>query len=256
VISTGGKQINQPVKIITLNSPKSSSNVGKIQSKPIVINAPYVIPQINRSTANKIQQENGEKKGPKIIRLTPQQFADLKSGQGKLQGLHSGAASVITNKKSQPIFLKSDGGLIQQKLTTSQSNSIQTIQQQSLPTSIGGKTVKIVRLNPSAMSGQSQTLSATIVPSPLKKGVVSIAPKIVKTEASESTSVIPLTTSMEEVEVESSAASTDANGVDDSKEALRKKLKEMEEMNAELSRRQEEAKKQAEELRRQLEKLT
>ena len=80
------------------------------------------------------------------------------------------------------IFLKSDGGLIQQKLTTSQSNSIQTIQQQSLPTSIGGKTVKIVRLNPSAMSGQSQTLSATIVPSPLKKGVVSIAPKIVKTE--------------------------------------------------------------------------
>ena len=80
VISTGGKQINQPVKIITLNSPKPSSNVGKIQSKPIVINAPYVIPQINRSSANKIQPENGEKKGPKIIRLTPQQFADLKSG--------------------------------------------------------------------------------------------------------------------------------------------------------------------------------
>ena len=80
VISTGGKQINQPVKIITLNSPKSSANVGKIQSKPIVINAPYVIPQINRSSAHKIQPENGEKKGPKIIRLTPQQFADLKSG--------------------------------------------------------------------------------------------------------------------------------------------------------------------------------
>ena len=145
--------------------------------------------------------------------------------------------------------------MIQQKLTTSQSNSIQTIQQQSLPTTIGGKTVKIVRLNPSAMSGQSQTLSATIVPSPLKKGVVSIAPKIVKSEASESTSVIPLTTSMEEVEEESSAPSTDTNGVDDSKEALMKKLKEMEEMNAELARKQEEARKQAEELRRQLDSL-
>jgi len=80
VISTGGKQINQPVKIITLNTSKVSSNVGKIQSKPIVINAPYVIPQVNRSSALKIQSEAGEKKGPKIIRLTPQQFADLKSG--------------------------------------------------------------------------------------------------------------------------------------------------------------------------------
>ena len=80
VISTGGKQINQPVKIITLNSSRPSSNVGKIQSKPIVINAPYVIPQINRSATSKVQSDAGEKKGPKIIRLTPQQFADLKSG--------------------------------------------------------------------------------------------------------------------------------------------------------------------------------
>jgi len=255
VISTGGKQINQPVKIITLNSSKASSNVGKIQSKPIVINAPYVIPQVNRSSALKIQSEAGEKKGPKIIRLTPQQFADLKSGQGKLQGLHSGSASVVTTKQSQPIFLKSDGGIIQQKLNTSQSNSIQTIQQHGLPTTIGGKTVKIVRLNPNAVSGQSQTLSATIVPSPLKKGVVSIAPKIVKTEASEPINAIPVTTSMEEVEEDSSTTS-DSNGTEDPKDALRKKLKEIEDMNAELARKQEEAKRQAEELRRQLEKCT
>merc|ERR1719412_1385655 len=137
VISTGGKQINQPVKIITLNSSRPSSNVGKIQSKPIVINAPYVIPQINRSATSKVQSDAAEKKGPKIIRLTPQQFADLKSGQGKLQGLHSGSASVVTTKQSQPIFLKSDGGILQQKVITSQANSIQTISQQSLPSSIG-----------------------------------------------------------------------------------------------------------------------
>ena len=287
VISTGGKQINQPVKIITLNSSKASSNAGKIQSKPIVINAPYVIPQVNRSSALKIQSEAGEKKGPKIIRLTPQQFADLKSGilndirifkrvwsiidyyfkknhhssifsilgQGKLQGLQSGSASVVTTKQSQPIFLKSDGGIIQQKLNTSQSNSIQTIQQHGLPTTIGGKTVKIVRLNPNAVSGQSQTLSATIVPSPLKKGVVSIAPKIVKTEPSEPINAIPVTTSMEEVEEDSSTTS-DTNGTEDPKDALRKKLKEIEDMNAELARKQEEAKRQAEELRRQLEKCT
>ena len=185
--------------------------------------------------------------------IIPQSFSIL--GQGKLQGLHSGSASVVTTKQSQPIFLKSDGGIIQQKLNTSQSNSIQTIQQHGLPTTIGGKTVKIVRLNPNAVSGQSQTLSATIVPSPLKKGVVSIAPKIVKTEASEPINAIPVTTSMEEVEEDSSATS-DANGTEDPKDALRKKLKEIEDMNAELARKQEEAKRQAEELRRQLEKCT
>ena len=156
---------------------------------------------------------------------------------------------MVTTKQSQPIFLKSDGGILQQKLNTSQANSIQTIQQQSLPSSIGGKTVKIVRLNPNMVSGQSQTLSATIVPSPLKKGVVSIAPKIVKTEASEPTTVIPITTSLEEVEEDSSTASTDTNGTDDPKAALKKKLKEIEAMNAELKRRQEEA----DELKRQLE---
>ena len=172
-----------------------------------------------------------------------------------MQGLHSGSASVVTTKQSQPIFLKSDGGIIQQKLNTSQSNSIQTIQQHGLPTTIGGKTVKIVRLNPNTVSGQSQTLSATIVPSPLKKGVVSIAPKIVKTEASEPMNAIPVTTSMEEVEEDSSTTS-DSNGTEDPKDALRKKLKEIEDMNAELARKQEEAKRQAEELRRQLEKCT
>ena len=172
------------------------------------------------------------------------------SGQGKLQGLHSGSASVVTTKQSQPIFLKSDGGILQQKVITSQANSIQTISQQSLPSSIGGKTVKIVRLNPNMISGQSQTLSATIVPSPLKKGVVSIAPKIVKTEASETATVIPITTSLEEVEDDT--ASPDANGTADPKEALKKKLKEIEAMNAELKRRQEEA----DELKRQLESCT
>ena len=166
-----------------------------------------------------------------------------------MQGLHSGSASVVTTKQSQPIFLKSDGGIIQQKLNTSQSNSIQTIQQHGLPTTIGGKTVKIVRLNPNAVSGQSQTLSATIVPSPLKKGAVSIAPKIVKTEPSESIRVIPLTTSMEEVGEESLALSSDNNGADDPKEALRKKLKEIEDLQKKM-------KKEEEELKRQLEKCT
>ena len=78
ITTSGGKQINQPVKIITLNSSKPS-NVTKIQSKPIVINAPYVIPQVNR-TASKIQSDAGEKKGSKIIRLTPEQFAAITSG--------------------------------------------------------------------------------------------------------------------------------------------------------------------------------
>ena len=84
VISSGGKQINQPVQIITIKSPvnnaKTSSNVGKIQSKPTVINAPYLIPQINQTAAPKLQSQTGQKKDPKVIRLTQQQLADLKSG--------------------------------------------------------------------------------------------------------------------------------------------------------------------------------
>ena len=81
--STGAMQhINQPVKIITLNSSSAkTANVTKIQSKPIVINAPYVIPQTNRSSVTKIQSESGQKKGPKIIRLTPDQFAAIKQGK-------------------------------------------------------------------------------------------------------------------------------------------------------------------------------
>ena len=80
ITSSGGRQINQPVKIITLSSSKSS-NLQKIQSKPVVINAPYVIPQTNRTaTATRIQSGLGEKKGTKIIRLTPEQFAAIKSG--------------------------------------------------------------------------------------------------------------------------------------------------------------------------------
>ena len=81
--SAGAMQhINQPVKIITLNSSSAkTANVTKIQSKPIVINAPYVIPQTNRSSVTKIQPESGQKKGPKIIRLTPDQFAAIKQGK-------------------------------------------------------------------------------------------------------------------------------------------------------------------------------
>jgi hypothetical protein len=79
ITSTGGKHINQPVKIITLNSSRPS-NVTKIQSKPIIINAPYMIPQTNRTASKIIQSDMGEKKGPKIIRLTPEQFAAIKSG--------------------------------------------------------------------------------------------------------------------------------------------------------------------------------
>ena len=100
----------------------------------------------------------------------------------KLQGLHSTTGSVANSKQSQPIFFKSEGGVVQQKLPTTQTNSFQK--------------VKIVRYNPNVASGQQQTLSATIVPSPLKKGIVSIAAKIIKTETTETTSIIPASTSL------------------------------------------------------------
>ena len=85
VISSGGKQINQPGKIIPIklpvNNSKPSSNVGKIQSKPTFINAPYVIPQKNQTAASKLQAEAGQKNDSKVImKLTPQQYADLMSG--------------------------------------------------------------------------------------------------------------------------------------------------------------------------------
>ena len=176
-------------------------------------------------------------------------------GGAKLQGLHSTGPSVVTTKQSQPIFFKTDGGLIQQKLNTTKANSIQTIQQQSSLSSVG-KTVKIVRLNPNLASGQPQTLSATIVPSPLKKGIVSIAPKLVRAESKETSSIIPSTTSLEEVEDESVTMIKheldEAEQTDDPKEALRRKLKEIEDMNEELRRRKEEA----DELKRQLEECT
>ena len=74
--------MNRPVKIVTLNSSKASSGLQKIQAKPIVINAPYVIPQTNRTatTTTTIQSASNDKKGTKIIRLTPEQFAAIKSG--------------------------------------------------------------------------------------------------------------------------------------------------------------------------------
>ena len=81
-ITAAPRQINRPVKIVTLNSSKASSGIQKIQAKPIVINAPYVIPQTNRTatTTTTIQSASNEKKGTKIIRLTPEQFAAIKSG--------------------------------------------------------------------------------------------------------------------------------------------------------------------------------
>ena len=81
IITAAPRQINRPVKIVTLNSSKASSGIQKIQAKPIVINAPYVIPQTNRTaTTTTIQSASSDKKGTKIIRLTPEQFAAIKSG--------------------------------------------------------------------------------------------------------------------------------------------------------------------------------
>jgi hypothetical protein len=172
-------------------------------------------------------------------------------GGAKLQGFNSSGASVVTTKQSQPIFFKSDGGLMQQKLNSTKTNTIQMFQQQSSTSSIG-KTVKIVRLNPNMASGQPQTLSATIVPSPLKKGIVSIAPKLVRAESKETSSILPSTTKLEEVEEDSVMPSPEADQTDDPKEALRRKLKEIEDMNEALLRRKEEA----DELKRQLEECT
>ena len=103
-----------------------------------------------------------------------------------------------------------------------------------------------MRLNPNLAAGKTQTLSATMIPSPLKKGIVSIAPKIVKTDTSEVTNIMSASTKLEEVENDSSAEATDSV---DPKAALKRKLKEIEAMNEELRRRKEEA----DELKRQLE---
>ena len=129
---------------------------------------------------------------------------------------------------------------MQQKLSTTQTNLFKAVQVQ--PQSVG-KTVKIVRLNPSVASGsQSQALSAAIVPSPLKKGIVSIAPTILKSsDNSEATSIIPSTTSLEEIDEESSGPINDAKSKEDPKEALKRRLREIEEMNEELRRKKEEA---------------
>ena len=165
-------------------------------------------------------------------------------GGAKLQGFSSATGSVITTKQSQPIFLKSEGGVLQQKFNTSQISTYPKIRQQPLSP---GKTVKIVRLNPNLAAGKTQTLSATMIPSPLKKGIVSIAPKIIKTDTSEVTNIMSASTKVEEVD--SSAETTESV---DPKAALKRKLKEIEAMNEELLRRKEEA----DELKRQLEECT
>ena len=167
-------------------------------------------------------------------------------GGAKLQGFSSATGSVITTKQSQPIFLKSEGGVLQQKFNTSQISTYPKIRQQPLSP---GKTVKIVRLNPNLAAGKTQTLSATMIPSPLKKGIVSIAPKIIKADTSEVTNIMSASTKLEEVENDSSAEATDSV---DPKAALKRKLKEIEAMNEELRRRKEEA----DELKRQLEECT
>ena len=170
-------------------------------------------------------------------------------GGAKLQGFSSATGSVITTKQSQPIFLKSEGGVLQQKFNTSQISTYPKIRQQPLSP---GKTVKIVRLNPNLATGKTQTLSATMIPSPLKKGIVSIAPKIIKTDTSEVTNIISASTRLEEGENDSSISSAETTESVDPKAALKRKLKEIEAMNEELLRRKEEA----DELKRQLEECT
>ena len=176
-----------------------------------------------------------------LLRITQLNFIVI--GGAKLQGFSSATGSVITTKQSQPIFLKSEGGVLQQKFNTSQISTYPKIRQQPLSP---GKTVKIVRLNPNLAAGKTQTLSATMIPSPLKKGIVSIAPKIIKTDTSEVTNIMSASTKLEEGENDSSAETTDSV---DPKAALKRKLKEIEAMNEELRRRKEEA----DELKRQLE---
>ena len=159
----------------------------------------------------------------------------------------------MRGKQSQPIFTLSEGGVIQKKLTTTQTNSWQTLQQQQQQQPVR-KTVKIVRLNPGVTVSRPQSIPATIIPSPLKKSVVSIAPKIVRAQDLKTETIIPATTSLEEVTVDDNEASSGSSGSEnatkgDPKEALKRKLREIEAMNEELRRRKEEA----DELKRQLE---
>ena len=65
-------------KVITVN-PLLRPSPQKIQAKPIVINAPYVIP--HATTVSKVQtQVDIAKKGTKVFKLTPEQFAAIKAG--------------------------------------------------------------------------------------------------------------------------------------------------------------------------------
>ena len=102
----------------------------------------------------------------------------------KLGGLSTTAAgsTIVRGKQSPPIFTLSEGGVIQKKLTTTQTNSWQTLTQQQQQQQPVRKTVKIVRLNPGVTVSRPQSIPATIIPSPLKKSVVSIAPKIVRAQ--------------------------------------------------------------------------
>ena len=109
-----------------------------------------------------------------------------------------------------------------------------------------------MRLNPNLAAGKTQTLSATMIPSPLKKGIVSIAPKIIKTDAPEVTNIISASTKLEEGENDSSISTAETTDSADPKAALKRKLKEIEDMNEELRRRKEEA----DELKRQLAECT
>ena len=79
-LKSANNPVTKPVKIVTINTSTASGPavVQKIQSKPVVINAPYIMPQTQKVI--RIQPaEGGQKK--RIIKLTAEQFAAIKSGK-------------------------------------------------------------------------------------------------------------------------------------------------------------------------------
>ena len=164
----------------------------------------------------------------------------------KLGGIQS--SSVATGgKPAQPLFTLTPDGVrrIQTNLTTATSTNSTTLFPQH-PTVKKPTTVKIVRINPGSIS--SGVVSSNQQSSPLKRGAISIVPKIVTVEGeNNTTTIIPAATSLEEVGEDESK--NDTGGKEDAKVALKRKLQEIEAMNEELHRRQQEA----EELQRQLE---
>ena len=157
VVTTTVPSFSQ-IKLAAPSAPKTSNvspNIVKVST-----HAPL---QTTKSIVINTSQQDYQpqlKKTPRVIRVTPEQFAAIKAGKGpKFSGLQASKPSnVITVNKSKPT-----SRLVAPSISNLKSVSGVRVENKSLQ-SAQGKTIKIVRVSPNSKASPNPTIQ--LMPKP------------------------------------------------------------------------------------------